>query len=323
MTRTAARWPLLLLLFVLAGGCGDGDGAAVEAPRPVTLALDFSPNAVHAGVYTAAAERLDRERGIALRIRAPAASADSLKLLTSRRADLAIVDIHDLGLARERGTDVVAVGAVVERPLSAVIAGPGVTRPRQLEGRRVGVTGVPSDDAVLRAVVAAGGGDPDEVRTVTIGFSAVPALIAGRVDAATAFWNAEGVVLRRRGVKTTEFRVGDFGAPRYPELVLVARRSTLERERPTVEAALAALRAGTEAALKDRAAAAARVAKASQAHPELVEAQLEAVAPALRGAPRLDRAAVEAWARFDRRFGVLERRPDVDRAFEFELTAGR
>ena len=70
------------------------------------------------------------------------------------RADLAVVDIHDLGLARERGSDLVGVGALVQRPLAAVIARAGIRRPRELEGRRVGVTGLPSDDAVLRAVLS-------------------------------------------------------------------------------------------------------------------------------------------------------------------------
>ena len=94
----------------------------------------------------------------------------------------------------------------------------------------MGVTGLPSDDAVLRAVVEHDGGDYARgAARVTIGFSAVPSLIAGRVDAVVAFWNAEGVALRRRGVRTREFRVDDYGAPRYPELVLATERETLRR----------------------------------------------------------------------------------------------
>ena len=57
----------------------------------------------------------------------------------------------------------------------------------------MGVTGLPSDDAVLDSVLEADGADPDAVDRVTIGFNAVAALAAGRVDAATAFWNAEGL----------------------------------------------------------------------------------------------------------------------------------
>jgi NitT/TauT family transport system substrate-binding protein/putative hydroxymethylpyrimidine transport system substrate-binding protein len=211
---------------------------------------------------------------------------------------------------------VVGIGALVQRPLAAVIAGsPDVRRPRDLEGRRVGVTGLPSDEALLRAVVEDDGGNFDRVRTITIGFSAVPALIAGRVDAVVSFWNAEGVALRARGVKTREFRADDFGAPRYPELVLVARRETLEEEGERTEQVLKAIRAGTRAALVDRKAAVDDIVAASGGDEQLVRAQLAAVAPAFEPPGILNRQALEAWAEFDARFGILGTPPDVERAF--------
>ena len=80
------------------------------------LALDFQPNAVHAGIYTAIRDGADERHGVNLEVRVPAASTDSLKLLSAGRADIAVVDIHDLGLARERGEDLVGVGALVQRP---------------------------------------------------------------------------------------------------------------------------------------------------------------------------------------------------------------
>lgn len=278
--------------------------------------LDFQPNPVHAGIYAAMREGLDRRHGLRLQVRAPSASTDSLKLLAAGRADVSVVDIHDLGLARERGSDVVGVGALVQRPLAAVIARAGsVRRPRDLEGRRVGVTGLPSDDAVLRAVVESDGGDFDRVKRVTIGFSAVPSLIAGRVDAVVSFWNAEGVALRERGVRTRELRVDEFGAPSYPELVLVTTSDTLHRRRDLVEDLLATLEDGTRAALADRDATVADIVRASGADEALVRAQLAAVAPALRPPVRLDRSALEGWARFDARFGILKRPPDVAAVF--------
>jgi putative hydroxymethylpyrimidine transport system substrate-binding protein len=293
-------------------GCG---GGSEKDDAQVTLALDFTPNAVHAPIYAAAREGFDRDHGIRLRIRPPGSSPDSLKLVTSGRADLAVLDIHDLGLARERGQDVVGVGALVQRPLAAIIARREVRRPRELEGRRVGVSGLPSDPAVLRAVVEGDGGDPSAVRQVTIGFAAVPSLIERKVDAVPAFWNAEGVTLRRRGVPVREFRVEEFGAPRYPEVVLFTTRRTL-RERPeVVDGVVQALADGVRSVLEHPEPAVREIARAGNADEALVRAQLRAVAPALRPPLRLNRAALEQWARFDVRFGVLERRPDVDRAF--------
>jgi NitT/TauT family transport system substrate-binding protein/putative hydroxymethylpyrimidine transport system substrate-binding protein len=205
----------------------------------------------------------------------------------------------------------VGVGALVQRPLAAVIARRGIRRPRDLEGRRVGVTGLPSDDAVLRAVVEHDGGDYTKVKRTTIGFSAVPSLIAGKVDAVVAFWNAEGVALRRRGVPTREFRVDEYGAPRYPELVLAVKREDVAGAKD----ALAELAAGTRAALADREATIDELVEASGADEPLVRAELNAIAPALLPPIRLNRRALEGWASFDARFGILEKRPDVAAAF--------
>ncbi|HLL87304.1 MAG TPA: ABC transporter substrate-binding protein [Thermoleophilaceae bacterium] len=327
MRRRAANAAVVILALVAgASGCGkapESPPADRRPPRPFTLALDFAPNAAHAGVYGARAAGTDRARGLSLRLRAPTASTDSLKLLASGRADMSIADIHDLGLARERGDDLVGVGALVQRPLAAVIARPPVRRPRDLEGRRVGVAGLPSDDAVVRAVVEADGGRVERIRRTTIGFSAVPALVSGRVAAATAFWNAEGVALRQRGVPTREFRLGERAGVRYPELVLVVRRELLERERPRVAAAVGALAAGTEIALRDPQPALEEIARASSARPRDVEAQFGAVRPALSPPVRLNRRALEAWAAFDQRYGILRERPYLGRAFDLSIAGTR
>jgi putative hydroxymethylpyrimidine transport system substrate-binding protein len=294
----------VLAALACLAGCG-GDGAE-PAREPGTIALDFQPNAVHAPIYATDLE-----------VRVPGSSTDSLKLLLAGRADMAVVDIHDLGLARERGSDVVGVGALVQRPLAAVIGRFGeLRRPRGLEGRRVGVTGLPSDVALLRAVVENDGGDYDRVRKVTIGFSAVPSLIAKRVDAVVAFWNAEGVALRERGVKTSELRVEDYGAPLYPELVLVVTRETLEEREELVTAMLDDLESGARVAVRDSEASIDRIVRASGADEPLVREQFSAVAPALLPQP-LRRRDLEAWARFDERFGILREAPDVERAFWF------
>lgn len=226
MARVAASLAAVLAVSLALVACG-GDGAEPDAPEgaDATLVLDFQPNAVHAPLYSAQESGYFDDEGLDLDIREPSTSADGAKLLQAGRADLAIMDVNDLGIARERGAELVAVAAIVQRPLASVIAGSPdrVRTPRDLDGAAVGVSGVPSDDAVLDTVLESGGLAPDSVDRVTIGFNAVPAVASGKVAAATAFWNAEGVQLAQEGVPTRQFRVDELGAPRYPELVLVAR----------------------------------------------------------------------------------------------------
>src|SRR3954449_11277694 len=289
--------PLLAALAAIAAGCGGGPApngspppapalAAIAAgcggssttsgPTPLSLALDFTPNAAHAPIYAAVRTGADRRHGIRLRILGPGTgSPDSLKLVTSGSADVGVLDIHDLGLAAERGADVVGIGPLVQRPLAAVIARRAIKRPRDLAGQTVGVTGLPSDIAVLNAVVSGDSGDFSAVKQHTIGFSAVPQMVAGRVDAVTAFWNAEGVTLHTRGVKTSDFRVDDYGAPPYPEVVLFAKRSTVQKRPKELKALLAALADGVQSVHKDPGAAIKQIAKVSGADTPLVKAQLD------------------------------------------------
>ena len=188
---------------------------------------------------------------MALVVQQPSASTDSVSLLLAGRTDLAVLDIHDLAIARAQGSDIVGVLPLVQHPLAAVLAQPQITSPRMLEGRLAGVTGLPSDDAVLRSVVSGAGGDPRRVHEVTIGFDAVPALLGGRVAAATAFWDVEGVALARAHPGTRQFRVDDYGAPAYPELVVCVTGRTLRTRRALVANTVAALEQGYAVTISD------------------------------------------------------------------------
>jgi len=304
------------LLVTGAAGCS-GSGAEPGAPEGATLVLDFTPNAVHSGIYAAKREGFYRDAGIDLRIRQPGESTDAPKLLAAGRTDFAILDIHDLGIARERGLDLVGLMPLVQRPLAAVIAraGTGVKSPRDLQGHTVGVTGLPSDEAVVDSEVSADGGDPARVKRITIGFDAVSSLAAGKVEAATGFWNAEGVALRRQGVPIRIFKVNRYGAPPYPELVLTASRQTV-RQRPGLVASMVdATRHGyrftvshPDQALADLLAEVPSLERADQ------RAQLKVLLPDLRPGPFLA-PHLRAWAAWDLQHGLLERPLDVEAAF--------
>jgi ABC-type nitrate/sulfonate/bicarbonate transport system substrate-binding protein len=318
------RIPTLLLIFAALALVGCGSTGDDRPDQSATLLLDFTPNAVHSGIYLATQRGFDQAEGVTLRVRAPGASTDALKLLQSGRTDMAILDIHDLGLARERGADIVGVMAVVQRPLAAVLAAPRVRRPKQLEGRRAGVTGLPSDTAVLDSVVRGDHGDPRKVRATTIGFEAVKALLAGRVDGATAFWNVEGVALAAARPGFHEFRVDAYGAPAYPELVLCTTPAVLADRKPVVRATIRALQRGYAEAQDDPASAVTAMTTAVRGlDAGALSAQMDAVAPAFTAGARvygeLRGDVLRAWADWDVRFGILKRAPDLGRAFDGSL----
>ena len=310
---------LLVAAALALGGCG----AAGEDRAPnvaATLLLDSRPSAVHTGIYIAVARGYDDALGVRLRIRAPSRSTNAVTLLASGRVALAVLDIHDLAAARARGRDLVGVMALVQTPLAAILAEPSVRTPRALQGRRVGVSGRPADRAVLRSIVAGAGGDPRTVRATRLGSGAVRSLLSGRVAGATAAWDTDGVTLRARRPRIREFRVEDYGAPTYPELLLSVRRRTLRDDPGLVRATVAALARGYEEVLADpESGVSALLTATSGLRRTRVQRELDAVSPSFTAGARafgeLDPQRLRAWARWERRAGLVRRRPDVGHAF--------
>ncbi len=329
MQRLAASSVAIVLALAAALGllgCGDDGaepGSPSEALRPVSLILDFVPNAVHSGIYLALDRNYDEDAGLKLEVSPPPEPTAGPKLLAAGKVDFAVLDIHDLVRAREAGIDIVGVGAIVQRPLGAVIAADGsaIKRPRDLEGHTVGVSGLPSDDAVLDYILESDGADPDAIERVTIGFKSVSLLSAGKLDAATAFWNAEGVELSEMGLATREFRVDEAsGGITYPELILATSGET-EREQPQlVDDLISALASGYSDLGEDPAAA---LDALLAANPDLDRdaqaAQLEALDGAFTtaaGQPlALDPAVLADWSSWEAKYGIASDPPSISEIF--------
>jgi NitT/TauT family transport system substrate-binding protein/putative hydroxymethylpyrimidine transport system substrate-binding protein len=151
----------------------------------------------------------------------PGASTDTLELLNAGKADFGLADGIDVAQQIAQGHDERAIMAIVQRPLGAPIAlaSEHLRTPAALVGKTVGITGVPSDLAVLDTVVRDAGGNPAKVKTVTIGFNGVPYLEAGKIAAFTGYWPDDGVALAVSGYPVTDFKLDQWGGPAYPGLV--------------------------------------------------------------------------------------------------------
>ena len=320
MRRRPGTAAVLALVAALAvAGC---DRTGEDRPNAsATIALDARPAAVDAGLELMLVRDFDGAEGVELRLQARTARTTALERLISRRAQFAVLDIHDLARARERGRDVVGVMALVQRPLAAVVAGRAVRRPRDLEGRRVGVSAARADAAVLAAIVRHDGGAAGRVRPVRITRGAAASAVeSGRVAAAVGRWDTDGVALLAERPGAHAFRADDYGAPAYPELVLCVTRETLRDSRPVVRATVAAIRRGYQEALVDPESAVGALVDAVPGLDRAAEqASFDAVQPALlEGVTRfgdLVPTQLRAWARWSAETGITRRPTDVGRAF--------
>ncbi|MDA0182570.1 ABC transporter substrate-binding protein [Solirubrobacter phytolaccae] len=229
------RLLLLAALAVTVAGCGEkAEPTGSELPRqePFTVMLDYFPNADHAGLYAALDAGLYQRAGLDVKLQAPPDPSAPLKLLAAGKADLAISYTPELLLARDSGQeDIVSVGALVQKPLTSLIALPsgGVKTAKDLAGKNVATSGIPYQSAYLKTILANADVDPTSVKEINVGFNLTQAMLSKKADASLgSFWNYEGVDLQRRDEDPTILRMEDIGVPTYNELIFVARRQDLD-----------------------------------------------------------------------------------------------
>ena len=170
----------------VATGCGERHEVTKPTePAPVSVMLDFFPNADHAGLYAALGNGAFARQGLSVTVRTPGKPSDPLALLAAGKVDLAISYEPELLLARDKGAQLVSVAAIVQRPLTSIIAldPQRVPGPRALGGKTVGTAGIPYQDAMLSTILQLAQVPASSVKRVDVGFNLVPAMLTGKVDA--------------------------------------------------------------------------------------------------------------------------------------------
>jgi putative hydroxymethylpyrimidine transport system substrate-binding protein len=287
----------LLACALTLAACGEKkDVTSAAASKPFTVMLDFFPNADHAALYSAISHGDFRAVGLDVQPQAPADPAEPLKLLAAGRVDMAISYEPELLLARDQGLKLVSIGALVQRPLTSIIALPGkhIARVADLAGKRVGTAGIPYQTAELRTALQIAGVNPAGVRETNVGFNLVAAMTSGRVDATLGgFWNYEAIQLQLLHKRPVVIPVDRAGVPSYDELVLAVREDEAHTRGQDLRAFMQALTRGQREVRANPAAAAAALTAANPTlEPKL---QLESIRQTLPAEQPVDTSKPFGW----------------------------
>lgn len=322
----AAAIALIALSLGLAA-CGEkSEDTTGGTAEPLSLTLDFYPNPDHAGIYMAEKLGYFEDAGLDVSIQTPADPAAPIKLLAAGQTDLAISYEPEVLLAREEGLDVVAVGAVVDRPLTSLIwlKKSGIDGVAGLRGKTIATAGIPYQDAYLKTILARAKLSPSDVKTVNVGYGLLPALVGGRAQAMLGgFSNVEGVDLRLRDQNPVITPVDQLGVPTYDELVLVANRQRLEDDPEAIRLFLGALARGTAAAVKSPGATTDALLSANpDLDPKLTRAEVEATLPLLSRRGTMDPAEWKAFIAWMRENQLISSQPPTSEVLSNEYLAG-
>jgi putative hydroxymethylpyrimidine transport system substrate-binding protein len=283
------------------------------AAQKLTLMLDWFPNVDHLPIYVARQQGYFSEKGLEIKILSPSDTSDALKLAASGSVDIAVSYQPQTIIAASEGLDIIAVGRLIEHPLTTLLflKGKGINKPSDLEGKRIGYTVPGLMDVLLKAFAEING--IKSYTPINVGFTIVPSLVAGKVDAIMGpFKTYETVELRHRGYQAGYFELEQWGIPDYDELIFVCGTKALKEKEKLIKIFSMAVdrgikysRANPEKALEQY----------FKAVPEAdKKTETEAFKLTLRyfsGSQKPDARRWQRFADFSLKYGLVERPVDV------------
>jgi putative hydroxymethylpyrimidine transport system substrate-binding protein len=211
-----------------------------DETEKVSIMLDWYPNAVHSFLYVAEEKGYFEEEGIELDIQFPANPTDPINLAAAGKVTMAITYQPDVIIAKtEQDIAVKSVGVLVRSPLNHLgfLEESGIKSPKDLEGKTIGYTGIPLNEAMVETMMKTDGADFNSVTMVDVGFELSSSIVSEKTDAAIGmFINHEFPMLEYEGYNPGHIDPTDYGVPSFYELLVVTSDDTWNKEQDNIEA---------------------------------------------------------------------------------------
>ncbi len=248
-------------------------GCAPRAGGKAVLMLDWVPNTNHTGIYVALDKGWYKEEGIELEIIQPAETSVE-QVVGSGQAQFGISFAEWLTAARAEGVPVVSIAAIIQHNSSgfASPADKGLTRPRDLEGRKYGGSGLDIERVMLEALMACDGADADQVEFVNTGYADFFVVTQRDVDFAWIYYAWTGIEAGVRGLPINVIWLRDYldCVPDYYTPVIVTNERLIQDDPDLARRFMAATARGYQFAVEHPEEAADILIRHAEADPELV-----------------------------------------------------
>jgi NitT/TauT family transport system substrate-binding protein len=199
---------LVLLLLTITGGMAT---VGAVQPRKVTVAMTYIPNVQFVPWYVAAEKGFFRAEGLDVNFDYRM-DIDALPLVASGQLDYAIAGGDQVLTARSHGIPVVYLASLYAKfpPTVISLTQAGIHKPQDLRGKKVGLPLYGTNLLAIKAILKKAKVAESDVELIDIGYTQIPSLTAGKVDAVVGFANNEPLRLKAMGYSVNEIRSGDY-----------------------------------------------------------------------------------------------------------------
>ena len=256
MAVAPIRSALILAVTLLLAACGTGGAPASGPPTaertPIRIALDWTPNTNHTGLYVAQQEGWFEQAGLDVEF-VPYNNTPPDTLVGSGAAEFGISFQDSFTVSKAAGADILSVLAVLQHWGTAIAVRADradLRSPRDLDGKTYGGFGAAYEVPKMQAIIRAAGGKGD-FKNVVLGTSAYEALYAGQVDFTEPFLAWEGIEAELRNEPLKTFAYADYKFPDAYSVIVIGNPGWMKAHPDAAAAFVGALQRGYQLGADD------------------------------------------------------------------------
>ena len=226
-----------------------------EKLTDITMVLDWTPNTNHTGLYVAKEKGYFKDAGLNVSIIQPPDNG-ATDLVASGGAEFG-VDFQDTlvaAFASDSPLPVTAVGAILQHNTSGLISlkKSGIDSPAKLEKHMYATWDSPIEQAILKNVMAADGGDFSKVNLVSTSVENIVASLNADIDCVWIYYGWDGIKCKQEGLDTNYLPFREMNKTfDYYSPVIIANNEFLKKDPDTAKAFMSAVKKGYEFAAEN------------------------------------------------------------------------
>lgn len=235
MKKKVLAMALIIVMVMSLGGCGSSGGeepeekadAATESETenetedeteelvPISFRLNYTASGLHAPFYYALEKGYYEEVGLDVTIGEGTGSGTTAKLVGTGDDELGLVDSGSVAsaVANDIPLKIVCPIYAVNGFAAISMKDSGIESPKDLEGKKIGITTGDAPSNLFAALEAANDIDDSTINYIAMDSGAkITSLVNGDVDVILAGADNEAITLQNMGHEVNVMRYSDYGA---------------------------------------------------------------------------------------------------------------
>lgn len=228
---------LLTIPILLLSGCGAGSTSptstapsATKPLSPVTIMLDWTPNTNHTGLFVAQEKGYFTKAGLDVKIIQPSSSGNVEQLVATGKSDFGVSHQEQVTTARANDVPILSLAAIIQHNTSG-FASPtakNILNAKNFEGKTYGGWGLPSEDAILKALMQKENADFSKLKMINIGEADQLTSLTKDIDLTWIFygWTGKEAELRKQTLNMIWLKDVDPALDFYTPVLITSEKMT-------------------------------------------------------------------------------------------------